>query len=138
MARIIGVASKPEPDGSFVLEIATAEGQRIEASLASLNVPLFLRTMQKSLIEQYTSDARGVFLPEFDVTDISLGNLGTTTELVVSTNQVSTFMVLLSDELLTLLRRKIVEASVQRGTGVVGRPPAMLLRVYPSDGGDYR
>lgn len=63
LAIVSGVANKPEPDGSFVMEITSPEGVS-EAVLPAENVALFLRAMQESLIQRYASVEGNISLPE--------------------------------------------------------------------------
>jgi len=87
---VSGVANRPEPDGSFILEVTTPEGQTLEAVIQAENVPRFLRAMQESLIQGLALGEGNIDLPMLEVTDINLGHRERTTELMISTQQIST------------------------------------------------
>jgi hypothetical protein len=71
---VSGVANRPEPDGSFILEVTTPEGQTLEAVIQAENVPRFLRAMQESLIQGLALGEGNIDLPMLEVTDINLGH----------------------------------------------------------------
>src|SRR5262245_312985 len=113
---VSGVANKPEPDGSFVLEITSPEGvTEAGKPLPAENVALFLRAMQESLFQRYASGDGSISLPEMEVTDINLAHREKTTALMVSTAQIATFALILSDISLLMLRDKVEAALLHRG-----------------------
>jgi hypothetical protein len=113
LAIVSGVANKPEPDGSFVMEITSPKGVS-EAVLPAENVALFLRAMQESLIQRYASGEGNISLPEMEVTNINLAHREQTTALMVSTAEIATFVLILSDILLLTLRDKAAGALLHR------------------------
>jgi hypothetical protein len=115
VGRVTGVADRLDADGSQFLEIVTLDGTRLEAKMPAESLDLFFRTMQKNLIERIASKAEGsVSLPEFQVTGLNLAHKGHATELMVSTAQFGSLVLILSDDALLMLKKQIERVKLHR------------------------
>ena len=110
---VTGVSDKLEPNGSQVLKV-TSHDAIFEVEIRAAELPLFLETMQKSLICRVALGEGTVVLPELEVSDINLAHRGTATELLVSTAELGSLVLRLSDETLRALKHKIAGAMLRR------------------------
>ena len=110
---VTGVSDQLGPDGSQVLQV-TSHDAIFEVEIPAAELPLFLETMQKSLICRLALGGGTVVLPALEVNDINLAHRGTTTELLVSTAEIGSMVLRLSDETLSALKHKIGGAMLYR------------------------
>ena len=110
---VTGVSDKLEPNGSQVLKV-TSHDAIFEVEIRAAELPLFLETMQKSLICRVALGGGTVVLPELEVSDINLAHRGTATELLVSTAEIGSLVLRLNDETLSALKYKIAGAMLHR------------------------
>jgi len=110
---VTGVSDQLGPDGSQVLQV-TSYDAIFEVEIPAAELPLFLETMQKSLICRLALGGGTVVLPALEVNDINLAHRGTTTELLVSTAEIGSMVLRLSDETLSALKHKIGGAMLYR------------------------
>src|SRR5215468_2449315 len=94
---VTGVSDELEPNGSQVLRVISHDAI-FEVEIRAAELPLFLETMQKSLICRVALGAGTVVLPALEVHDINLAHRGTATELLVSTAEIGSLVLRLSDE----------------------------------------
>jgi hypothetical protein len=110
---VTGVSDQLEPNGSQVLQV-TSHDAIFEVEIRAGELPLFLETMQKSLICRVALGGGTVVLPALEVSDINLAHRGTATELLVSTAEIGSLVLRLSDETLSALKHKIGDAMLRR------------------------
>jgi hypothetical protein len=110
---VTGVSDQLGPDGSQVLQV-TSYDAIFEVEIPAAELPLFLETMQKSLICRVALGGGTVVLPELEVNDINLAHRGTATELLVSTAEIGALVLRLNDETLSALKHKIGGAMLHR------------------------
>ena len=110
---VTGVSDELESDGSQVLQV-TGHDAIFEVEIPAAELPLFLETMQKSLICRVALGGETVVLPALEVNDINLAHRGTATELLVFTAEIGSLVLRLSDETLSALKHKIAGAMLRR------------------------
>jgi len=110
---VTGVSGELEPNGSQVLRVISHDAI-FEVEIRAAELPLFLETMQKSLICRVALGAGTVVLPALEVHDINLAHRGTATELLVSTAEIGSLVLRLSDETLSALKYKIAGVLLRR------------------------
>src|SRR5262245_44292753 len=103
---VTGVSDGLETDGSQVLQV-TSHDAIFEVEIRAAELPLFLETMQKSLICRVALGGGTVVLPALEVSDINLAHRGTATELLVSTAEIGSLVLRLNDETLSALKLKL-------------------------------
>ena len=110
---VTGVSLELEPNGSQVLQV-TSHGAIFEVEIRAAELPLFLETMQKSLICRVALGGGTVVLPALEVSDINLAHRGTATELLVSTAEIGSLVLRLNDEKLSALKHKLGGVMLRR------------------------
>jgi hypothetical protein len=128
---VTGISDQLEPNGSQVLQV-TSHDAIFEVEIRAAELPLFLEAMQKSLICRVALSGGTVVLPTLEVSDINLAHRGTATELLVSTAEIGSLVLRLSDETLSVLKYKIAGAMLRRSWARF-RQPLTSPRSYPGN-----
>jgi hypothetical protein len=118
---VTGISDQLEPNSSQVLQI-TSHDAIFEVEIRAAELPLFLGTMQKSLICRVALSEGTVVLPTLEVSDINLAHRRTATELLLSTAEIGSLVLRLSDETLSVLKYKIAGAMLRRSWARFGQP----------------
>ena len=76
---VTGISDQLEPNGSQALQV-TSYDAIFEVEIRAAELPLFLETMQKSLICHVALSEGTIVLPTLEVSDINLAHRGTATD----------------------------------------------------------
>ena len=118
---VTGISDQLEPNGSQILQV-TSYDAIFEVEIRGAELPLFLETMQKSLICRVALSGGTVVLPTLEVSDVNLAHRRTATELLVSTAEIGSLVLRLSDETLSALKYKISGAVLRSSWTRFGQP----------------
>jgi hypothetical protein len=110
---VTGISDELEEDGSQVLRV-TSHDAIFEVEIPAAELPLFLESIQKSLICRVALGGGTLVLPTLEVKNVNLVHRGTTTELLVSTAEIGSLALCLSDETLGALANKVRSTLLHR------------------------
>lgn len=111
---VIGVAEKANEDGSHSILI-NHNGEQAETIIPLQHLQELIGAFQLAAIETAYETNRNIRIPRLDVTRIDIAHQGPACELMVSTTQTGTVVLLMKDNLLRKMKAEIDRVLSHRG-----------------------
>lgn len=106
IGRIVGIGDQAEPDGSHMVQVALGDCT-IEVRIDREQVATLLNHFQLAAMVQTQTETRTLSFPEIDATQIALAHKGREVALMVSTAQMGTLVIRLTDDQMNDLRSEL-------------------------------
>ena len=101
---VTGVAPRSGPDGSHKIEVTTTEGQMIDVVIPRPHTVYLLKVIQEAAIRRAVESANDVSVPMLRVSGIQPAPAGSAKGVMVSTAEIGSVVLLMTEEQLKLLR----------------------------------
>jgi hypothetical protein len=106
IARVTGVADRPEPNGEHVIQIDTSTGL-IEAAISPDIAVALVRLLQPAIVQRASALAQNVALPRLDVARFDIAHQGPQAQLMACTDQMGYVVLEASTDTLLKLKDEI-------------------------------
>ena len=113
-ARVIGVAPDANQDGSHSIFVQH-EGKQVEVVIPLQHLQELIGEFQQAAIQRAQETVENIRIPQLTVTAIDHAHKGPSCELMVSTTQTGTFVLLMEDDQLRKMHAEIDRVLSFRG-----------------------
>jgi CBS-domain-containing membrane protein len=116
-AKVIGVATDSNEDGSHSILIEH-EGKQVPVVIPIQHLQDLIGQFQVSAIHKAHESVESIRIPELSVTRIDIAHKGPSCELMVSTTQTGTVVLLMNDDQVRKMRAEVDRVLSHRGDSI--------------------
>jgi hypothetical protein len=104
---VTSVLAEPNKDGDNVIGITLGDGSTFDAVIDLGAAQQLVETLQRRLILWADESAKNLRFPQLEVTDAHVAHQGPAAQLILTTSQMGSLVLLMPDEVLRKAQREI-------------------------------
>jgi len=108
--RVTGIDNRFDSDGDNIIEITCTDATKIDVAIDLAAAQVLVEILQKRLVLWAHQYVKNLALPQIDVVQVDLAHQGRDAQLMVTTDQIGTLVLRMSDDNLRKARREIDRA----------------------------
>ena len=105
--RVTAIDDQPDDDGDNVIQITMSDGRTVDAVIDLAAAQTLVQILQRRLVRWADESVKNFRLPQLEVIDAGVAHEGPGAQLMVSTSQIGSVVLRMSDDILRKAQQEI-------------------------------